>query len=115
MIHRSCRPYGSHGSMNDDKINILMVDDLTDKLAARAVAEEATRRSQFLAEASRALVRSLDFQATLQSAGRLVVPFLGDLSAVSLSEELAGADKVLLTGMDIEDGKCWQTLVARAE
>src|SRR5262249_948211 len=83
--------------------------------AARAGAEEATRRAQVLAEASRALLRSLDFQATLQSAGRLVVPFLGDLSAVSLSEDFAGADKVLLTGMDIEGGKCWQTTVARTE
>src|SRR5439155_16433543 len=27
----------------------------------------------------------------------------------------AGADQVLLTGMDIEIGKCWQTTLARAE
>src|SRR5262245_5507006 len=76
--------------------------------AARAAAEEATRRSQFLAEASRALVRSLDFQATLESAGRLVVPFLGDLSAIALRDEQGGIYKILLTAMDVEGGRCWQ-------
>ncbi len=83
--------------------------------AARAAAEEATRRSQFLAEASRALVRSLDFQATLESAGKLVVPFLGDLSAIALRDELAGLHKVLVTGMDVEGGRCWQSVLGDTE
>jgi signal transduction histidine kinase/DNA-binding response OmpR family regulator len=52
--------------------------------AARAAAEEATRRSTFLAEASTALARSLDLEATLRSLVRLVVPSLADLAGVTL-------------------------------
>src|SRR5262249_42941568 len=55
--------------------------------AARAAAEEATRRSLFLAEASKALTRSLDYEATVRGLAHLVVPFLADLSAVALAEE----------------------------
>jgi signal transduction histidine kinase/DNA-binding response OmpR family regulator len=55
--------------------------------AARAVAEEATRRSTFLAEASIALSSSLDFQATLRQLARHVVPFLADLGAVTRTDE----------------------------
>src|SRR5262249_33994205 len=53
-------------------------------------AEEATRRSLFLAEASTALARSLDFEVTVRDLLRLVVPYLADLAAVTLAGE-AGA------------------------
>src|SRR5437588_1728027 len=52
--------------------------------AARAAAEEATRRSTFLAEASTALARSLDLDATLRGLMRLVVPSLADVAGVTL-------------------------------
>jgi signal transduction histidine kinase/DNA-binding response OmpR family regulator len=52
--------------------------------AARAVAEESTRRLAFLAEASKALAHSLDVAATLRGLPRLAVPFLADLSGVTL-------------------------------
>jgi signal transduction histidine kinase/DNA-binding response OmpR family regulator len=55
--------------------------------AARAAAEEATRRSSFLAEASTVLSRSLDFEAIPQALAGQAVPFLGDLCAVVLAEE----------------------------
>jgi CheY-like chemotaxis protein len=55
--------------------------------AARAAAEEATRRSAFLAEASKALAGSLDFTATLRCLARLAVPFLADLGAVTFAGE----------------------------
>src|SRR5262245_37016421 len=55
--------------------------------AARAAAEEATRRSTFLAEASTVLANSLDFDATVRGLLQLVVPFLGDLAAVTLVGE----------------------------
>jgi signal transduction histidine kinase/DNA-binding response OmpR family regulator len=51
--------------------------------AARAIAEEATRRSQFLAEASTKLTNSLDFEATRSSLLELVVPDLADLAGVT--------------------------------
>ena len=46
--------------------------------AARQVAEKAMRRSALLAEASRLLSRSLDFDTTLASLHRTVVPSLAD-------------------------------------
>jgi signal transduction histidine kinase/DNA-binding response OmpR family regulator len=53
--------------------------------AKRAAAEESARRSSFLAEASRALTNSLDFEATLRALVRLAVPDLADLSLVALA------------------------------
>jgi signal transduction histidine kinase/DNA-binding response OmpR family regulator len=55
--------------------------------AARAAAEEATRRSLFLAEASTALANSLDFAATRTSLLSLVVPYLADLAGVTVAGE----------------------------
>ena len=55
--------------------------------AARAAAEEATRRSAFLAEASNVLVRSLDYEAIPRGLARHSVPFLGDLCAVALVDQ----------------------------
>ncbi len=55
--------------------------------AAQAAAEEANRRSTFLAEASNTLASSLDFQVTARNLARLVVPVLADLSIVSLAGE----------------------------
>jgi signal transduction histidine kinase/DNA-binding response OmpR family regulator len=55
--------------------------------AARAAAEDATRRSNFLAEASKVLSGSLDPEATVSALARLPVPFLADLGAVTLVGE----------------------------
>src|SRR5262249_59265108 len=55
--------------------------------ARRAAAEQPARRSALLAEASTALSRSLDFEATCQSLARVPVPFLADVSAVVLRQE----------------------------
>src|SRR4051812_20701827 len=49
---------------------------------ARAAAEEAERRSAFLADAGPLLDASLDLRATLESLTRLSVPFLGDVRLV---------------------------------
>ncbi|BAU49081.1 histidine kinase [Sulfurifustis variabilis] len=54
---------------------------------ARAAAEAETRRSNFLAEASRVLASSLDFAATARGLSQLAVPFLADVSALSVPEE----------------------------
>src|SRR5437667_6400222 len=45
---------------------------------ARAHAEEAGRRASFLAEASRVLAASLDYEATLRSVARVAIPYLAD-------------------------------------
>jgi signal transduction histidine kinase/DNA-binding response OmpR family regulator len=60
---------------------------LAQEQAARAAAEEATRRSGFLAEASKVLARSLDVEDTLRALARLSVPFLADLCGVTFVEE----------------------------
>ena len=52
--------------------------------AARAAAEAGTRRASFLAEASRILSSSLDVDSLMAGATRLLVPVLGDFSAITL-------------------------------
>ncbi len=54
---------------------------------ARSAAEEATRRSTFLAEASRTLASSLDLSTTFHGLAHLVVPFLADVSMLVVSDE----------------------------
>ena len=51
---------------------------------ARAQAEEAGRRASFLAEASRVLGGSLDYEATLKSMARVAVPYLADYVVVDV-------------------------------
>jgi signal transduction histidine kinase/DNA-binding response OmpR family regulator len=60
---------------------------LAQEQAARAAAEEATRRSHFLAEASTTLSSSLDLAATFRNLAGLVVPFLADVGAVTPIDE----------------------------
>jgi len=55
--------------------------------AARAAAEEASRRSQFLAEAGASLSQSLDLKGRVAILMRLVLAELADFSAVVLLEE----------------------------
>ncbi len=55
--------------------------------AARGRAETAERRFAFLAEASTLLASSLDYQFTLTSIARLVVPQLADWCAIDLLDE----------------------------
>jgi signal transduction histidine kinase len=52
----------------------------------RQQAEAAERRSAFLAEASRVLASSLDYETTLAQVARLVVPGLADLCTVDVLE-----------------------------
>jgi len=59
--------------------------------AARAEAERANRRSAFMANASAALGRSLAVMAATRELPRLAIPFLADISAVSLGAD-AGID-----------------------
>ncbi len=54
---------------------------------ARAAAEEARRRSEFLSSASRVLADSLDYDATLATVARLGLPFLGEWCGVDLTGE----------------------------
>jgi PAS domain S-box-containing protein len=55
--------------------------------AARAQAEEAQRRLEFLAEASAILASSLDYQTTLANVARLAVPAFADACLVDIVED----------------------------
>jgi PAS domain S-box-containing protein len=59
---------------------------LMEEQAARSAAEAAERRAQFLADASRVLGTSFDYQTTLASLARLAVPTLADFCTVDLLE-----------------------------
>jgi len=53
---------------------------------ARLQAEETGRRALFLAEASRVLAASLDYEATLRSVARVAIPYLADYVLVDVLE-----------------------------
>jgi signal transduction histidine kinase/DNA-binding response OmpR family regulator len=55
--------------------------------AARAVAEEATRRSEFLSRASRALSESLDLEESMGRLLHIVVPELAELALIRIAIE----------------------------
>lgn len=69
--------------------------------AARADAEAAERRFAFLAEASRLLASSLDYETTLASVTRLAVPRLADWCAIDVVEEEQTVRRVAMTGHDL--------------
>ncbi len=58
--------------------------------AARALAEQATIRSKFLAEASTVLAATLYSDRTLRALTRHIVPFLADACAVTFADEAGG-------------------------
>ena len=64
---------------------------LATERAARAEAERANHRSAFMAGASAALGRSLAVMTASRELPRLAIPFLADVSAVTLGSD-AGAD-----------------------
>jgi len=68
--------------------------------AKRAAAEDAARRSTFLAEASRALATTLDFEATLQTLARLPVPQLSDACLVTLRHDHGAPSRTLAAWAD---------------
>ena len=69
---------------------------LAHEQAARAAAEETARRTRFLAEASKVLTSSLDYEATLRALARLLVPYLADLSIITMADEHGAPGKIEL-------------------
>jgi PAS domain S-box-containing protein len=64
---------------------------LVEEQLRRAAAEDAERRATFLADASRVLGASFDYQTTLSSLARLAVPELADYCLVDIVGEEVGA------------------------
>ena len=72
---------------------------LAEKIA-RARAEASEQRVAFLAEASRVLGCSLEYEATLSSVARLVVPYLADWCAVDLVHGDGSIHRVVVAHVD---------------
>jgi signal transduction histidine kinase/DNA-binding response OmpR family regulator len=68
--------------------------------AARAAAEEASRRSNFLAEAGALLTQSLDLNSKITTLTRLVLSELADVSAVVLLDESGSCNEAELGRLD---------------
>jgi PAS domain S-box-containing protein len=64
--------------------------DITAQKMAEAEREAAIRRSEILAEASRVLAESLDYQTTIRTIPDVIVPQVGDWSAIGISEPDGG-------------------------
>lgn len=82
--------------------------------AARAEAERASRRSAFMAGASATLGRSLAVMAASRELPRLAIPFLADISALTLRRE-NGVDartEVAWSDPDPAIGLCTESIAA---
>jgi PAS domain S-box-containing protein len=75
---------------------------LAQEQAARAEAEDAKRHLTFVAEASTVLASSLDYQATLASVARLVVPHLADWCVVDVVKGDGSLDRLAVVHQDPE-------------
>jgi len=78
--------------------------DLVREQATHAAAEEAIRRSTFLAEASQVLSRSLDVEETLTGLTSFAVPYLGELCAIALVNDDGEIRKTQLAWTAGRDG-----------
>ncbi len=73
---------------------------LTLEREARAAAERAERRVTFLAEASRLLASSLDYELTLEHVAKLAVPTLADWCAVDIASESSSPRRLAIAHAD---------------
>ncbi|MBS1963856.1 MAG: GAF domain-containing protein [Bdellovibrionales bacterium] len=64
--------------------------DVTDERRAEEFRNEARKNAEFVSEASRRLAESLDFEETVQAIQGIVIPRLGDWSAIGIREGESG-------------------------
>lgn len=67
---------------------------------ARAMAEAARQSAAFLAEASKVLASSLDYEITLKSVADLVVPYLADWCAIDIVDDDRAIRKLAVSHVD---------------
>jgi signal transduction histidine kinase/DNA-binding response OmpR family regulator len=89
--------------------------NLAREQAARTAAEEATRRSTFLAEASTVLASSLNLEVTLRGLTRVVIPFLADLSIIVVGDDPQDTNSIDLAWNDPVNGLATRSLGDPAE
>jgi K+-sensing histidine kinase KdpD len=81
--------------------------------SARAAAETSEHRAQFLAEASRRLVSSLEFERTLSGIARLAVPRLADWCIIDVLHDDGTIRRVDLAHADEATERVGRALLAR--
>lgn len=80
---------------------------------ARTQAEEARQHMAFLAEASRLLSSSEDYEATLSQLARLIVPYLADGCVVDILEEDRTVRRVAVAATDPSKEELGRELIRR--
>ena len=75
---------------------LLLLTDITARVQAERRRDIAEQRLRFIADASRLLASSLDYDTTLVHVARLAVPFLADWCIVYLRDEDGGIRRVAL-------------------
>lgn len=94
-------------SRTGDPGALVLMADVTARVRAERRRDDAERRLRFLADASRLLASSLDYDTTLVHVARLAAPFLADWCVVYLQDEDGQIRRVALeTGSaDSDDGR----------
>ena len=82
--------------VNDQERNSLLLGEQE----ARATAEAARLRLEFLAEASRILSTSLDYQTTLEQVARIAIPVLADWCDIHVLDETGEIQRVVVAHCD---------------
>jgi len=78
------------------------IRDITEEKAAEALVRESRERLSFLAEASSLLSSSLNYQTVLERFANLVVPTLGEWSAVDVLEDDGSLRRVAVGHVDAD-------------
>jgi len=82
---------------------------LADEQVARAAAEASHRRAAFLAEASRLLGSSFDYQTTLTTLTRLAVPTIGDYCTVDMVGADGNLERIAVSHVDpVKEPLLWE-------
>jgi PAS domain S-box-containing protein len=87
--------------------------DITDRKQAEVRQRDAERTSRFLAEASRVLTSSLDYESTLQTVARLAVPEIADWCGVHVVESTGDIRCVATAHADATTEAVGRELLAR--
>jgi PAS domain S-box-containing protein len=88
------RMYGTGQDVTERHEAEVVERHLAEEQARRAAAEIAERKAAFLAEASQVLGASFDYQTTLMSLTRLVVPDLADYCTIDILGREGGFERV---------------------
>jgi len=87
--------------------------DITDRKRAEAQQRDAEQRSRFLAEASRILTSTLDYESTLDTVARLAVSAIADWCAVHLREPAGDIRCVAVAHADASSERLGHEVMAR--